>query len=61
MDGFENAMDLVNSALEKFGGPFFLGSKVLYTIHACIHSLAFPVQELVHEIGLPMSVVFLGL
>jgi hypothetical protein len=31
MNGFENAMDQVNSALEKFGGPFFLGRKVLHT------------------------------
>lgn len=28
MNGFENAMDKVNSALMKFGGPYFLGSKV---------------------------------
>lgn len=28
MNGFENAMDKVNSALKEFGGPYFLGSKV---------------------------------
>jgi glutaredoxin len=28
MNGFENTMDKVNSALQQFGGPYFLGSKV---------------------------------
>ncbi|KAG0590092.1 hypothetical protein KC19_1G071100 [Ceratodon purpureus] len=27
MNGFENTMDKVNSALQRFGGPYFLGSK----------------------------------
>lgn len=28
MNGFENTMDKVNSALKKFGGPYFLGRQV---------------------------------
>lgn len=36
MNGFENTMDKVNSALQRFGGPYFLGSKVRQFFQHCV-------------------------
>lgn len=41
MNGFENTMDKVNSALQRFGGPYFLGSKVRHSFIRLCASLFF--------------------
>ena len=56
MNGFENAMDQVNSALRELADHISWEVRYDTEMHACVHSLVFPV---LHEIGLPMNVVIL--
>lgn len=36
MNAFDNTMDKVNSALQRFGGPYFLGDKVRHPFFLCL-------------------------